>query len=76
MSCGSNEAVVRRFYEELWNEWRLDVAEEIISSGIRFRGSLGTTHVGREAFKGYVETVHAAFPDWRTLGMLDARLTS
>lgn len=64
MSRDANEAVIRRFYEELWNEWRLDAAEEIVSSGIRFRGSLGTTVTGREGFTSYVEAVHAAFPDW------------
>jgi predicted ester cyclase len=60
----ANEAVVRRFYDELWNEWRLDVADEIVSATIRFRGSLGATLAGRDEFKGYVETIRAAFPDW------------
>lgn len=64
MSTDANEAVVRRFYEELWNEWRLDVAEEIVSVGLRFRGSLGTTLVGREEFQRYVETIRRVFPDW------------
>ena len=57
-------AVVRRFYEELWNRWDLGVAEEILSPSIRFRGSLGTTVRGREAFLRYVEEVRKAFPDW------------
>lgn len=61
---GANEAVIRRFYDELWNAWRLDVAEEIVSTTVRFRGSLGTTCVGREDFKRYVESVRTAFPDW------------
>ena len=59
-----NKAVVRRFYDELWNAWLLDVANEIVSSAVKFRGSLGSTLVGREQFKAYVETVRAAFPDW------------
>jgi steroid delta-isomerase-like uncharacterized protein len=59
-----NSAVIRRFYEELWNEWKLDLAEEIVSATIRFRGSLGITATGRDEFRRYVETVHAAFPDW------------
>lgn len=59
-----NKAVVLRFYEELWNDWRLDVANEIVSSTVKFRGSLGSTLVGREQFKAYVETVRTAFPDW------------
>lgn len=59
-----NEAVVRRFYDELWNEWRLDLADEILSEEIHFRGSLGTVCDGREAFKAYAENVRVAFPDW------------
>jgi steroid delta-isomerase-like uncharacterized protein len=60
----ANEALVRRFYEQLWNERRLIVAEEIIADTFRFRGSLGNTLTGRDEFKRYVETVLAAFPDW------------
>jgi steroid delta-isomerase-like uncharacterized protein len=59
-----NEAVVRRFYEELWNRWQLDLAEEIVSATIRLRGSLGTSVSGRDELKRYVETVRTAFPDW------------
>jgi predicted ester cyclase len=59
-----NEAVVRRFYDELWNRWELDVADEIVSDALRFRGSLGTVCEGRDDFKRYVEGVRAAFPDW------------
>ncbi len=65
MSTEANEAVVHRFYEELWNRWRLEVADEIISQAIEFRGSLGTKAYGRDAFRGYVEAVRRAFPDWR-----------
>lgn len=60
----ANGAVIERFYQELWNGWNLSVADEIIAENIRFRGSLGSTLEGREAFKGYVQTVRAAFPDW------------
>jgi steroid delta-isomerase-like uncharacterized protein len=58
------EQLVRRFYDELWNDWRLDVADEILAEDIDFRGSLGSVEHGREAFKRYVERVRAAFPDW------------
>jgi hypothetical protein len=61
----ANEAVIRRFYEELWNRWQLGIADEIVSDTLRFRGSLGNVCEGREAFKRYVETVHVAFPDWQ-----------
>jgi predicted ester cyclase len=56
--------MIERFYHELWNRWNLALADEIVSEGVRFRGSLGSTLEGRESFKGYVETVRAAFPDW------------
>lgn len=64
MACNANEAVIRRFYEELWNAWRLDVASEIVASDVRFRGSLGSSLVGREKFLAYVKRVRGAFPDW------------
>jgi predicted ester cyclase len=62
--AGGTERVIERFYHELWNRWNLDVADEILAEDVRFRGTLGSTLEGREAFKGYVETVRRAFPDW------------
>jgi hypothetical protein len=40
MSDAANESLVHRFYEELWNDWRLEVADEIVSATVAFRGSL------------------------------------
>jgi steroid delta-isomerase-like uncharacterized protein len=60
----ANEAVVRRFYDELWNHRQLGIADEIVSDTLRFRGSLGAVYEGREDFERYVESVCAAFPDW------------
>jgi predicted ester cyclase len=59
-----NTRVVERFYHELWNRWNLDTADEILAEDLRFRGTLGSVLEGREDFKGYVETVRCAFPDW------------
>lgn len=59
-----NEAIVRRFYDELWNGWRLDLVDEVVSSDLRFRGSFGSTHEGCDEFKRYIEEVRTAFPDW------------
>jgi len=68
-----NAQVVRRFYDELWNEWRLELADEILTQDLRFRGSRGLTVIGREAFKSYVEETRAAFPDWHN--QIDELLT-
>jgi hypothetical protein len=43
---GGNRQMVERFYGDLWNNWRLDVADEILTDDIRFRGSLGQTLTG------------------------------
>lgn len=64
MSQESNENVIRRFYEDLWNRWSLAVAEDIVAADVRFRGSLGTLLTGIDQFRRYVEEVRAAFPDW------------
>jgi steroid delta-isomerase-like uncharacterized protein len=60
----ANVAVIRRFYEELWNRWDLALAEEILAPDLRFRGSLGTTIEGLPAFVSYVHRIQATFPDW------------
>ena len=55
---------MRRFYDELWNQWRFDLADELLSDGLRFRGSLGTEANGRAGFLDYARSVRAAFPDF------------
>jgi steroid delta-isomerase-like uncharacterized protein len=60
----TNAEVIRRFYDDLWNRGRLELADELLAADVRFRGTLGMSLVGRDAFKGYVEQVRAAFPDW------------
>lgn len=61
---GENRALIRRYYEELWNAWNLGVADEIISPEITFRGSLAVTVRGLQGFKEYVLLVRNAFPDF------------
>lgn len=55
--------LVRRFYDELWNAWRPEVADEILAEDFRFRGTLDEL-AGRDAFKDYMATIRTAFPDW------------
>ena len=60
----ANRRVIERFYRDLWNRWDLTVADEIVAEHVRFRGSLGTSIAGRDAFKRYVASIREAFPDW------------
>jgi predicted ester cyclase len=55
---------VRSFYEELWNQWRFDLVDELLAPGLVFRGSLGIEVSGREGFIEYATHVRAAFPDF------------
>jgi predicted ester cyclase len=64
MSLTENKALVRRYYEEMWNRWNDALADELIDGAITFRGSLGVAVQGRGAFKDYIRTVRAAFPDF------------
>jgi steroid delta-isomerase-like uncharacterized protein len=55
---------VRRYYDELWNQWKLESAADLLSEDFRFRGSLGMVTRGRPAFADYVVMVRNAFPDF------------
>jgi steroid delta-isomerase-like uncharacterized protein len=60
-----NKAVIRRYYNDLWNAWNSTITEELIDSEITFRSSLAVTVQGIDGFKEYVALVRAAFPDFR-----------
>lgn len=59
-----NLAAVGRFYDVVWNQCNLAAAADVIAEDVRFRGSLGTTVIGIDGFKRYVEQVRASFPDF------------
>lgn len=60
----AHRALVHRYYDELWNRWRLELAGELLAPDVRFRGSLAVEVEGVEGFKGYVGLVRSAFPDF------------
>ncbi len=64
MTPEENKRLVRRYYEEFWNGWRFDLAEELIDPEISFRGSPGRIVAGRAGLVGYVKHVQSAFPDF------------
>jgi steroid delta-isomerase-like uncharacterized protein len=64
MSLEENKALVRRYYEEMWNRWDLALADELIAEDLAFRGSLGVAVRGRSGFQDYLRAVRHAFPDF------------
>lgn len=66
MSTEQNKAVIRRIYDELWNERKLEVAEEVISEGaVNYDTGLVPQPFGPEEMKETVRMVTAGFPDNR-----------
>ena len=57
-------ALVRRFYDEMWNKADKRHIPEIFHPDFTFRGSLGPVLVGHEQFAGYVDDVTRALPDF------------
>jgi steroid delta-isomerase-like uncharacterized protein len=59
-----NRDLIRRYYEEMWNHWDFELAEQVLAPEIAFHGSLGVTTRGIAAFRKYMQTVRDAFPDF------------
>lgn len=59
--------LVRRFYDELWNQASESVAREILHPTLSFRGSLGSLKSGPEGFIDYLRDVHAALAEFRCI---------
>lgn len=64
MAAEENKELIRRYYEELWNAWRFDLADVLIDPEVRLRGSLGRMVAGRGGLIGYMKHVQGIFPDF------------
>jgi steroid delta-isomerase-like uncharacterized protein len=64
MGSSATEALVRRFYAEVWNRWDDAALDELLNEDFVFRGSLGDEVRGRVGFRDYRDKVHAGFPDF------------
>lgn len=56
------KAILQRMFDEVINEGRLDVADELFAEDFVDHGPMGDVQ-GREAFKGLVEQWRSAVPD-------------
>ena len=59
MTPEEHKAIVRRFFEEVWNEQRLEVIDDVFAPTVLMNGH----PIGREAIRQLVATRRAAFPD-------------
>jgi steroid delta-isomerase-like uncharacterized protein len=58
------EALVRRFYADVWNRWDDAALDDLLDGDFVFRGSLGDEVRGRDGFRGYRDKIRAGFPDF------------
>src|SRR3954462_12834767 len=57
-------ALVRDFYEVLWNHWDDEAVDELLSEDFTFRGSLGTRTRGRSQWRSYRDAIRAGSSDF------------
>jgi len=56
--------LVRRFYDELWNDWDDDAVIEVLHPELGFRGSLGSRTVGLDDWRTYRDGVRRGSSDF------------
>ena len=66
MSTEENKAVVRRLYEEVWNQHNPEAADEFVAPDVFNRDMLPEYQHGLDGYKHLVSWMHNAFPDLHT----------
>jgi steroid delta-isomerase-like uncharacterized protein len=62
-SVDNKEIVRRKWYEQLWDSWNVDTADELFTSDYRLHLPGNPAPMNREATKQIVTMFGAAFPD-------------
>ena len=65
MSLSPQKALVRLFYDQVWNRIDKSRIPDVFHDGFAFRGSLGPVLRGHDEFAGYVDQVTGALSDYR-----------
>ena len=62
---GSNVALLRRWFDEVWNQGRLETIHELMAPECVGTGEAGAGVIlrGPQEFQAFVEKLRAAFPD-------------
>lgn len=63
MSTEENKTVVRRLFEEVWNQGKMDAVGEILATDYIFHEPVGGEVRGPEDFKQFVSMYRTAYPD-------------
>lgn len=63
MSVEQNKAIVRRNYDELWNQRKFDLVDELYAPGSVSTGAGGDRPPGPDGFKQLMQSYLSSFPD-------------
>jgi predicted ester cyclase len=64
MVVASTADLVHSFYDDLWNRWDDSRVDAVLAPSFEFRGSLGTSTVGRDGWRDYRDTIRAGSADF------------
>lgn len=65
MSTEENKAVIRRAYDEMWNQRNVDVVDELTTEDMLNHAAPPDKQRGRQSLKDVVRMFEGAFPDFR-----------
>lgn len=63
--AAENKALVRRFYEEVYVDWNMAYADEVIAAEFRSHDWPAQGPTGPKAFRDYYSAIRTAVPDAR-----------
>lgn len=63
MSLNENKETIRRFWEEIFNQRKLELIDEIFTGDYVYHGAAGQDVQGREGLKQFLKVYFNAFPD-------------
>jgi steroid delta-isomerase-like uncharacterized protein len=64
MVVAAIDELVRRFYDDLWNRGDDSLVDDVLAASFEFRGSLGTSTLGRDGWRAYRDSVRAGSSDF------------
>ena len=66
MAAEDNKALVRRYYDELWNNGNVDIIDALGSDDYTYHLAGNPTPLDRMGLRQYESMLRTAFPDWHT----------
>ena len=64
LTVRGNKALVRRFYDVMWNAWDESAVPDVLAPDVDFRGSIGLRTRGHTGVVEYMRLIRDAFPDF------------